>query len=121
MKPTINYDPKLKQRAKELRKNSTLSEVLLWQQLKGKKMMGLDFHRQKPIDRYIVDFYCAELMLAIEIDGITHDNKVEYDRFREQRLNTLGLSVLRFLDTDVKHNLAGVIKVIELWVNERRR
>lgn len=119
MSPKITYDPKLKQRAKELRNNSTLAEVLLWQQLKAKKLRGLDFHRQKPIDSYIVDFFCAELMLAIEIDGITHDNKIDYDKLRDQRLETLGISVLRFLDTDVKRNLAGVAEAIELWVDER--
>ena len=120
MSPKITYDPKLKQRAKELRNNSTLAEVLLWQQLKAKKLRGLDFHRQKPIDSYIVDFFCAELMLAIEIDGITHDNKIDYDKLRDQRLETLGISVLRFLDTDVKKNLAGVVEAIELLVDERR-
>ena len=58
-----------------LRKNSTLSEVLLWNELKGKKLMGIDFHRQKPIGNYIVDFFSPELRLVIEIDGITHAYK----------------------------------------------
>ena len=67
----IPYNPNLKKRAKYLRKNSTLSEVLLWNHLKGGQMMGYDFHRQKPLDRYVVDFFCSELMLAI----IVHDKK----------------------------------------------
>ena len=68
----IPYNPKLKELARELRKNSTLSEVLLWIKIKG-KAMGVEFHRQVPIDNFIVDFYCHELMLTIEIDGSSHD------------------------------------------------
>ena len=68
----IPYNPKLKQLARNLRNNSTKSEIFLWLQLKGKQMMGYDFHRQKPIDNYILNFFCHELMLGIELDGITH-------------------------------------------------
>lgn len=63
----IPYNPALKEKARELRNNSTKTEILLWLNLKGKQMRGYDFHRQKPIDNYIVDFFCNELMLAIEI------------------------------------------------------
>ena len=69
----ISYDPRLKELARRLRKESTFSEILLWKHLKGEKMRGYDFHRQKPMDNYIVDFFCSELMLAIEIDGISHE------------------------------------------------
>ena len=75
----IPYDPKLKQLARELRNKSTLAEVLLWKHLKGKQIQGYDFHRQKPLDQYIVDFFCSELMLAIEIDGDSHDYKERED------------------------------------------
>lgn len=68
----IPYNPALKEKARELRNNSTISEIFLWQFLKGKQMLGYDFHRQKPLDEYIVDFFCNELMLAIEIDGESH-------------------------------------------------
>ena len=61
----IPYNPKLKPLARALRKNMTLSEVLLWQELKGKNVMGYDFDRQRPIDNFIVDFYCKELQLAM--------------------------------------------------------
>ena len=70
-----HYNPKLKQRARQLRNNSTLSEVLLWNELKNGKMKGKDFHRQKPIENFIVDFFCPELALAIEIDGTSHDKE----------------------------------------------
>ncbi|EJF09782.1 hypothetical protein O71_13154 [Pontibacter sp. BAB1700] len=65
----IPYKPHLKELAKKLRRESTLSEVLLWNELKARKFLGLDFDRQKPLDNFIVDFYCKDLMLAIEIDG----------------------------------------------------
>ena len=63
------YNPKLKLLARKLRNNSTYAEVLLWNQLKNKKLNGYDFHRQKPIDNYILDFFCYDLMLGIEVDG----------------------------------------------------
>ena len=69
----------MKQIAQMLRKNMTLSEILLWQQLKGKQLLGYDFHRQKPIDEYVVDFYCPKLKLVIEIDGDSHEGKEEAD------------------------------------------
>jgi very-short-patch-repair endonuclease len=78
----IPYDPRLKQFARYLRNNSTLSEILLWKQIKN-KALGIEFHRQVPIDEFIVDFYCHELMLAIEIDGISHDFKYENDLRRQ--------------------------------------
>ncbi len=85
----IPYDPKLKQLARELRNKSTLAEVLLWKHLKGKQIQGYDFHRQKPLDQYIVDFFCSELMLAIEIDGDSHDYKEREDQRRQNRLESL--------------------------------
>ncbi len=115
-KRIFQYNSKLKERARYLRKNSTLSEVLLWRHLKGKQMLGFDFDRQKPIDNYIVDFFCNELMLAIEIDGDSHDSKVEYDKNRQTKLESLGLHFLRFSDLDVKSNMEGVISTIENWI-----
>jgi len=113
----IPYNPKLKQRTRELRKNSTLSEVLLWMEIKGKKIRGYQFHRQVPIDEYIVDFYCHELMLAIEIDGASHDN-FEKDLKRQKRIEGLGVSFLRFYDSDVKNNLHSVVQLINDWIIE---
>ncbi|MCH8018738.1 endonuclease domain-containing protein [candidate division KSB1 bacterium] len=115
-KRIFQYNSKLKERARYLRNNSTLSEVSLWRHLKGKQMLGFDFDRQKPIDNYIVDFFCNELMLAIEIDGDSHDSKVEYDKNRQTKLESLGLHLLRFSDLDVKSNMEGVISTIENWI-----
>ena len=114
----IPYNPQLKQLARNLRNNSTLSEVLLWEHLTGKQMRGFDFHRQKPIDNFIVDFYCSELMLAIEIDGDSHDWKLDEDEKRQKRLESLGVQFLRFQDIDVKQNMDGVLKMIEDWIDE---
>jgi very-short-patch-repair endonuclease len=115
-KTIISYDPNLKELARRLRNNSTMSEVLLWRCLKGKQVLGYDFDRQKPIDKYIVDFYCKELRLAIEIDGSTHDKKIHEDVMRQGRLESLGIRFLRFRDGDVKRNLEGVVGEIRKWI-----
>ena len=122
MRKIIPYQPWLKKLARELRNNSTKSEIILWGHLKGKKMLGYDFHRQKPIDSYIVDFYCCELFLAIELDGITHhhEDTVKADNYRENRLNQLGIIVLRFDDKDVFKNIGWVLEEIEIKINEIR-
>jgi very-short-patch-repair endonuclease len=112
----IPYDKNLKLLARNLRNHSTLSEVLLWKQLKGKQVLGYDFHRQKPIGNYIVDFYCNELLLAIEIDGSSHNEKYENDIVRQERLESLGVHLLRFTDREVKRNLIGVVTAIEQWI-----
>ncbi len=94
----IPYNPLLKERARELRKNMTPGEVTLWKHLKGKQMCGYDFDRQRPIDQFIVDFYCKKLMLAIEIDGSSHDSPEaqDQDAERQGRLESLGVRFLRF-------------------------
>ncbi|MCB2208315.1 MAG: endonuclease domain-containing protein [Bacteroidetes bacterium] len=114
----IPYNSKLKGLAKALRKNMTFVEVLLWNEIKQKKILGFDFDRQRPIDNYIVDFYCKDLMLAIEIDGITHDTPeaVNDDLVRQQRLKNLGVSILRFDDREVRNDIENVIREIEGWI-----
>ena len=104
----LPYNPKLKQRARELRKAGNLSEVLIWQKIKNKQLLGLDFDRQKIIGNYIVDFYSASINVVIEINGSSHDNKQEYDAIRQSYLEGLGLKVIRIQDKDVKTNLDSV-------------
>jgi len=116
----IPYNPDLKELAKELRKNMTLSEVLLWNELKQKKMSGYDFDRQRPIDNYIVDFFCKELCLAIEIDGDTHIFRYDYDGERQLRLERLGVHFLRFDDIEVKKSMSNVLRVIENWIEKNK-
>ncbi len=113
----LPYNPKLKVIARNLRKQGILSEVILWNELKAKKL-GYDFHRQKPIDEYIVDFYCSELELVIEIDGSSHSEKFEKDSERQKRLESFGIKFLRFYDGDVRFNIEGVIASILGWIEE---
>lgn len=114
----IPYNPKLVKRARELRNNSTFSEILLWGFLQGKQLLGYDFDRQKPIDNYIVDFYCKELMLAIEVDGESHVFRKELDEKRDQKLKSLGVTVLRFEDLVVIYDTESVLNEIEKWIKE---
>lgn len=122
MKKRIYYNPILKERARFLRNNSTLSEVLLWNCLKRGQMMGFDFHRQKPILNYIVDFFCYDLMLAIEIDGSSHDNPEAeiYDKKRQQEIEKLGIYFLRFDDLEVKKDIGNVLRTIEYYIENYR-
>ena len=112
----IYYNPKLKPLARTLRNNATLSEVLLWNQLKAGKMLGYPFKRQKPIGNYIVDFYCSPLQLVIEIDGESHRFKFPEDAERQQWLEELGIAVLRFDDLQVKQDMENVLFSIEHWI-----
>lgn len=107
----IPYRADLKEKARELRKNSTLSEVLLWQEIR-KRQLSIQFHRQVPLLSYIVDFYCHELKLAIEINGNSHEWKVNYDFKRLDKLRKAGVEVVVFDDLDVKQNLSWVVNEI---------
>ncbi len=115
----IHYSNTLKQRSRQLRNNSTLSEILMWNQLKGKKVRGCQFMRQKPIGQYIVDFYCSKLRLVIEIDGESHAGRERYDAERSEYLESLGLTVLRFADGDVKRNMEGIVRVLHDYIDRR--
>lgn len=113
------YNPKLKEYARDLRNNPTDAERLLWKFLKKKQMLGYDFHRQKPIENYIVDFFCKDLLLAIEIDGSSHDeSKYDYDLKRQTELERLGIVFLRFTEHEVKANLQMVLDTVEVFINE---
>ena len=114
----IPYNPRLKEYARFLRRNMTLAEVLLWKQLKGRQMKSFDFDRQRPIGEFIVDFYCKDLRLAVEVDGRSHDFKPDKDAARQDVLERLGVRFLRFWDHDVKHDMGSVLKVIGEWIDE---
>ena len=102
-----------------LRNNMTVAEILLWNKLKGKQLLGYDFHRQKPIDRFVIDFFCPELLLAIEIDGDSHDGKLRKDDRRQREIEKFGVRFLRFSDQEVKQNLEGVVDTIVDWVESQ--
>ncbi len=118
----LPYRRDLKEKARDLRKNSTLSEVLLWQDLKNRQT-GYQFHRQVPILDYIVDFYCHELMLVLEVDGDSHDHesKFDYDNKRQERLEELGVHFFRIDDADVKSNIVWVLNELLQVIEDLER
>ncbi len=111
MKP---YNKNLKQVSRDLRKNMTDAEKLLWSRLRNKQILGLQFYRQKPILNYIVDFYCPAVNLVIECDGSQHytDDGLEADRVRDEALAYLGLKVLRFDNGQVLGEIDEVVEAI---------
>jgi len=114
----IKYNPKLKELARQLRNNATKSEIRLWQKLKRGQMYGYDFHRQKPIDEYIVDFFCNKLRLVIELDGYSHEilEVWEKDVVKTKRLEKLGIVVLRFSDYQIMNDVENVLRAIEDYI-----
>ena len=113
----LPYNPKLKERARELRNNMTSAEGKLW--LKFLKKLPIRFLRQKPLDNFIVDFYCASASLVIEVDGDSHysENGIPYDEQRTSVLEGYGLKVLRFTNTDIMQNFKSVCDEINKVIN----
>jgi very-short-patch-repair endonuclease len=117
----FRYNKKLQPFARQLRNNLTKSEACLWKYaLKAKQLKGYPFRRQRPVLQYIADFFCKELMLIIEIDGITHDNEISHskDIQREERLTQAGFKIIRFTDEEVLNNMSGVILKLEKIVSD---
>jgi len=110
---SLPYNPALCDYAKALRKAGMIHEVLLWKELKANKLNSLDFDRQKIIGNYIVDFYCAEKSVVIEVDGSSHDDKKLEDEARDASLNSLGLTVIRLHAKDVLQNISGVVAYLK--------
>ena len=116
------YNSRLQPFASSLRKNMTKAEACLWKYaLSAKQLDGYQFRRQRPVLNYIADFMCKELMLVIEVDGISHqDEKVIFKDERKQRaLESAGFTVLRFSDDEVLNNMKGVISFLEDWIQKR--
>ncbi len=110
----LAYKSTLKPLARELRKKMTDAEQAIWSRVRRKQINGRIFYRQKAIGSYIVDFYCPSAKLVVELDGGQHytsEGKAK-DRVRDKALADLGLSVLRFSDTDVLKNMDGVLSVL---------
>jgi very-short-patch-repair endonuclease len=110
-----NAKPHIFEKAKMLRKNMTESEEILWEQLKKKKLLGLRFRPQHPIDIFIADFYCHPLKLVVEVDGGIHKSKEqkEYDLEREGEFDNWGIQVIRFTNDEIENNITQVIKELE--------
>ena len=105
-------------RSRSLRKGYVLSEVIFWKQVRNNEFHQIDFDRQRIIGNYIVDFYIKSLGIVIEIDGSSHNDKEEYDRKRQQFLESLDLKVYRISDFRVKNDLLNVMKELEEYIIE---
>jgi very-short-patch-repair endonuclease len=109
---SLPFNPKLKERAKALRKAGNLAEVLFWKKVKNKQFKDYDFDRQKIIGNYIVDFFCTNCNVVIEIDGSSHIGKEEYDAERDVYLKGLGLTVIHIQAEDVLRDVDGVVEML---------
>lgn len=110
----LRYCDKLKYNARQLRKNMTKCERVLWERLRRKQVLGVQFYRQRPIGRYIVDFFAPKARLVIEVDGSQHmtTHGAMKDKHRDEHLKHLGLLVLRFNDLEVIQETEGVMEMI---------
>jgi very-short-patch-repair endonuclease len=117
-----NAKPHIFEKAKMLRKNMTEAELKLWEKLKGKKMLGLRFRPQHPIDIFIADFYCHPLKLVIEIDGGIHKSRdqKEYDFGREGELENWGINVIRFSNEEIENEMNRVLEDIKQICLQRK-
>jgi len=120
--------PVLYEYAKQMRRNSTEAEEILWQRLRNKQVAGLKFRRQHPVDRFIVDFYCHEINLAVELDGTIHDEteQRELDKGRSETLKEFGINVIRFRNEEVFDNIENVIgkltkEILSLRINDDKK
>jgi len=115
----LHNKPEYQQRRKLLRNNSTKAEIILWRFLKKKQTGGLKFRRQHSIGSFIVDFYCPEKRVAIELDGDIHEAKKQaaYDKARQKVIEALDIKVLRFTNEMVIENIEAVLKEIRAKVN----
>ncbi len=115
----LPYNPKLSDRATAMRRNMTPAEKKFWfQVLKSEKLKNLTFLKQRVIDHYIVDFYCAALKLVIEIDGEVHNEQVEYDKMRTELLEKYGLRVLRFSNEEVMEDCSLCLAALNISLSE---
>jgi very-short-patch-repair endonuclease len=105
--------------ARALKHDMTKAEKLLWEQLRDRKFDGLKFRRQHPIDRYILDFYCSKMKIAIEVDGGVHNTieQKEYDETRTIRLNELGIQVLRIKNEEIEGSIITALEKVRKQIN----
>jgi len=108
------------ERARELRRDSTVPEKILWKCLRNRKIENTKFRRQYPVGPYTLDFFCEELKLCIEVDGRVHHEMMERDRRRDAYLLEHGIGTVRFRAKDVNDNIVGVLDAIGREIRERR-
>jgi len=121
--PYLEYNRSLIDYAKENRKNPTKAEGIFWNVvLKGRKFCGYKFRRQKVIGSFILDFYCPQLLLWIELDWKYHDNEQQrqYDKMREECMRNHRILIVRFTNEEIETNLIGVMNELEEIINKRK-
>lgn len=120
---TIFNQTKQKRLRIHLRKKSTEAEKLVWQKIRNRQLLGLKFRRQYGIEKFVVDFYCPELKLSVEIDGVTHSSEEELrrDKERQSRIEEFGITLIRFTNLDVYQNLDGVLTAILIKAEELKK
>lgn len=119
-----HYNKNLQPLANRLRNNMTKAEACLWKYaLRAGKMSQWQFRRQRPVLNYIADFMCKELMLIIEVDGISHhwETTILKDEKKQLDLETAGFKILRFSDAEVLNDMSNVIRVIDYWLEKRQK
>jgi very-short-patch-repair endonuclease len=104
--------PEIEADARRLRKNLTPAEQILWQALKGKQLNGLRFRCQHPVGLFIIDFFCPQSKLVVELDGEVHNEQMEYDTARTEQFKAYSYRVLRFRNEEVLDNLPSVLERI---------
>jgi very-short-patch-repair endonuclease len=109
----LRIHPQLTERARQFRRPMTPTEERLWAHLRDRRCGGFKFRRQVVLDRYIADFYCAEVQLLVELDGASHNATVERDTTRDSWLALHGYRTLRIPNADVRDSLEGVLVLIE--------
>jgi len=110
----VNYLSQLKELARKNRNNPTKAEKKIWNELLRTKKTGFIFLRQKPINRFILDFYCSEFNLAVEIDGDSHDKKKGYDESRDNFLKQIGIKTIRFTNEEILNEIETVKEKLKL-------
>ncbi len=120
--PRIYNKKSEQEKRRRLRKEMTKAEVLLWLELKNKKL-GVRILRQFSVGPFVIDFYCPELKLAIEVDGVTHstDEEIEYDKYREEAIAQLGIQFIRYTNPEIYDNRGNVIEKIKKKIEELKK
>jgi very-short-patch-repair endonuclease len=104
--------------ARRLRKDSTSAEDLLWDHLRNRQFLGLKFRRQVPFGRYILDFFCKEKMVAIELDGASHSNQILYDKNRDAILDAGNIKTIRLSNSEVVENIEMALEKLQNLLSE---
>lgn len=110
-----------KEKRRLLRKNMPPAEVILWSKIKGKQLKGYKFRRQYSVGRFVIDFYCPEIKLAIEVDGESHytdDEIKQYDQDRQAFIESFGIRFVRFTNTEIYNNLDGVLQKLVMILSD---